>query len=86
MKLTRRLFLKRTALTGGALASGAAIPPVMAHFAPARAAEVVTFFDGQLWLDTSGLSRAYRPPAGARAAAPAAEMTDAELQALYGRI
>jgi hypothetical protein len=86
MKLTRRLFLKRSALTGGALASVAAIPPAMARFAPARAAEVVTFFDGQLWLDMSGLSRAYRAPAGARAGAPLAQLTDAELHALYGRI
>lgn len=86
MKLTRRLFLKRSALTGGALASAAAIPPAMARFAPAHATEVVTYFDGQLWLDTSGLSRAYRAPAGARGAAPLAQLSDAEFHTLYGRI
>jgi len=47
---------------------------------------VVTFFDGQLWLDTSGTSIAYQPPLGARAAAPLAHLTDAELRNVRGYI
>jgi hypothetical protein len=87
MKLSRRLFLKRSGLTGGALAASVSgISPALAKFAPGPAAAVVTYFDGHLWLDTTGLSRPYRAPAGARAAAPAADLTDAELQVLYGRI
>ena len=90
MKLTRRLFLKRSALTGGALASTSALAhvmaPTLARLAPAHASEVVMFFDGQLWLDTSGLSRSYRAPAGARGAAPLAQLTEADVHALYGRI
>jgi hypothetical protein len=86
MKLTRRLFLKRSALTGGALASASAIPPALAQLAAAPASEVVTFFDGQLWLDASGLSRPYRAPDGARGAASLAQFADADLYALYGRI
>ncbi len=44
------------------------------------------FFDGQLWLDASGMSVAYRAPAGTRAAEPLACLADDELQCLYGRI
>ncbi len=44
---------------------------------------VVTFFDGQLWLDTSGTSVPYRPPRGALGAAPLANLTDAELRSIH---
>jgi hypothetical protein len=51
-----------------------------------EAFEVVTFFDGQLWLDVSGAGPAYRAPRGARGAALLASLDDNELQQLYGRI
>lgn len=50
------------------------------------ASTVVAFFDGQLWLDASGLSPAYAAPSGARGAAPLAALSDDELHTLYGRI
>jgi hypothetical protein len=86
MSLSRRMFLKRAALAGGALASASAITPSFAALttasAPVRASEVVTFFDGQLWLDTSGASRAWRPPLGAHTI----DLTEAQLHCLYGRL
>jgi hypothetical protein len=93
--ITRRVFLKRAALTGGALATAttviaplAALPNVgtasttgagVLGAESVAAPGVLAFFDGQLWLDTSGLSNAYQPPLGARAAEPLATLTDAEL-------
>lgn len=54
------------------------------HPAPrAAVAPVVAFFDGQLWLDTSGTSIPYEPPRGARGAAAVASMTDEELRRLH---
>jgi hypothetical protein len=82
MRLSRRLFLKRAALAGGALASASAVAPSFAALSSANASEVVTFFDGQLWLDTSGASRAWRPPLSAHAI----DLTEAELHCLYGRL
>lgn len=82
MTLSRRLFLKRTALAGGALASASAVTPAFAALGTASASEVVTFFDGQLWLDTSGASRAYRAPLSAHPIA----LSEDELHSLYGRL
>jgi hypothetical protein len=50
----------RVLAQAGAQASGAS-----AQLASSGA--VVAFFDGQLWLDTSGASSAYRAPTAARA-------------------
>lgn len=97
--LARREFLRRVALSGGALAiagplfsrfgsafSDAIAGPKAALDAStaeasiaAASAPVVAFFDGSLWLDTSGTSTAYEAPLGARAAAPLADLSDHEL-------
>lgn len=82
MKLSRRLFLKRTALAGGALASASAVAPSFVALGTASVSEVVTFFDGQLWLDTSGASRAFSAPLNAHPSA----LSEAEAHCLYGRL
>ena len=98
MSISRRLFLKRVALGGSALALGstvAAQAEALAHsatpFLPVDLKEtaptpVVAFFDGQLWLDPSGTSEPYRAPQGMRSAAPLSTLTQGELHAFYGRL
>ena len=49
-----------------------------------RRAEVITYFDGQLWLDCSGQSREFRgPAAAARGAAEMGALSEQELRARY---
>jgi hypothetical protein len=48
-------------------APGSAADVGGAHARLAASSPVVAFFDGQLWLDTSGASVAYRSPTAARA-------------------
>jgi hypothetical protein len=98
--VTRRDFLTRAAIAGGATAAASALPPLLAPLCAARSAvasagvtfrgsaapEVVAFFHDQLWLDTSGLSPQYIAPVGARGAASLAALTEHELHTLYGRI
>jgi hypothetical protein len=76
--INRRVFLLAT----GALATAAAVAaPVAAAFEKRR--PVVMFFDGQLWLDTSGASIEYRAPHGARASP---SLSDEELHRTRGYI
>src|SRR6185295_13447259 len=96
MSISRRLFLKRVALGGGAIALASAVasqaqalaisrPPLLpASLLPASLKEtapipVVAFFDGQLWVDPSGTSEAYRAPHGTRSAEPLSMLTQSEL-------
>jgi hypothetical protein len=72
--------------SGGALATAASNVLAGARGASTRrlaSQPVVAFFDGQLWLDTSGASVAYRPPTAARAVAA---FTDEELYQARGYI
>jgi hypothetical protein len=77
--LTRAGALAR----GGALACGALPRAGDANAQVASPEAVVAFFDGQLWLDTSGASVAYRAPTGARAMP---SFTDEELARARGYI
>jgi hypothetical protein len=76
--ISRRIFL----LASGALATAASVAaPIAAAFGKRR--PVVMFFDGQLWLDTSGAAPEYRAPLGARTA-PA--LSDEDLHRTRGYI
>ncbi len=77
--ISRRVFL----FAAGALAIAAAsvAAPLTAAFEKRR--PVVTFFDGQLWLDTSGASFEYRAPFGVRAGPT---LSDEELHRARGYI
>jgi hypothetical protein len=90
MRLTRRHFMKRGgALVGVAGISSAFVGAASIHVLGStkrHLTETVMFFDGQLWLDSSGMGAQYRAPAGARAAEPLACLADDELHCLYGRI
>lgn len=96
MKISRRQFMKNSGVLAGVAGISSAFVGVASAYArgATRSAgssmqagcETVMFFDGQLWLDTSGMSVAYRAPAGMRAAEPLACLTDEDLQCLYGRI
>lgn len=93
--LTRRAFLERAALSGGAVATAAALPaplaalealcsaPAAAPAVPATNAavhSVVAYFNGQLWMAPGDTCTAYEPPIGARAAASIAEMSDEDVR------
>jgi hypothetical protein len=79
--ITRRDFLAGSALAGGGLAVAGGLSM---QFAATRELQpVVAFFDGQLWLDTSGVSVAYRAPTVARAMP---SFTDEELIRARGYI
>jgi hypothetical protein len=98
MKLSRRLFMKKSGALVGVAGISSAFVGVAAIYARgatkmstcstqiAATGDVVMFFDGQLWLDSSGMGAQYRAPAGMRAAEPLACLADDELQCLYGRI
>ncbi|MBZ5501102.1 MAG: hypothetical protein LAN59_02530 [Acidobacteriia bacterium] len=86
MLLTRRAFIARAA-TASALAGAALV------YAPARLlcadwpaayderrGAVATFFMDRLYLDTTGRAQAYRPPAGARSAAPVEDLSEEEFR------
>jgi hypothetical protein len=77
--ISRRVFLLAT----GALATAAAVvaTPVAAAFEKRR--PVVMFFDGQLWLDTSGAGAEYRAPSGVRVGP---SLSDEELHRTRGHI
>ena len=95
--ITRRHFLvAASALAGGSalasngvlargriLTSGASANVSAAGARLAPTSPVVAYFDGQLWLDTSGASIAYRPPT-AMPAVPS--FTDEELTRARGYI
>jgi hypothetical protein len=76
--ITRRGFL----VSSGVIAGGAAVVGVSLQ-SLREPQPVVAFFDGQLWLDTSGASVAYQPPSGARSVPP---LTDEELYRARGYI
>jgi hypothetical protein len=82
---TRRDFLVAASVIagGGALADGAlaSVGGASANLGSSR--PVVAFFDGQLGLDTSGASVAYRPPTAARAMP---SLSDEELARVRGYI
>jgi hypothetical protein len=81
MSVTRREFLTHTVLATGAIAGTSVSVRWLSASNPALA-----FFDGQLWLDSSGQSPQYVAPAGARGAAHLANLTEDDLHTLYGRI
>jgi hypothetical protein len=75
---SRRFFL----LASGALATAATVAaPIVAAFEKRR--PVVMFFDGQLWLDTSGAGPEYRAPPRVPAAA---SLSDEEIHRARGYI
>ena len=82
MSVTRREFLTHTVLATGAIVGTSASVRWVYTSQPA----VLTYFNGQLWLDPGGLSTQYVGPSGARGAEPLAALTDDELHTLYGRI
>jgi hypothetical protein len=59
--ITRRRFLLSSGALAGASGVGVRLAASIGESQP-----VVAYFDGQLWLDTSGASVAYRAPTGAR--------------------
>jgi hypothetical protein len=78
---TRRGFLGKLAVAGAAVGGAWLIPGggmLSAAAADSREfpAEVVSFHMDQPYLDTTGRAAPYRPPAGARSAAPAAHLTE----------
>jgi hypothetical protein len=76
--LTRRDFMAELAIAGAvacALPAGIAVPGQAA----ARAAVVAIHMD-QPYLDATGRALPYRPPAGVRAGAPVAHLSDEEFR------
>jgi hypothetical protein len=87
--MNRRLFLRGTLVSGTAVVATTSLPLAVFEVSVAArsgAPEVIAFFDGQLWLDTTGTSTPYRAPAGARGAACAEMLADDALCSLYGRL
>jgi hypothetical protein len=78
MSLTRRDFLWTAPVAGTAFAMW----PAVTFRNPA----VVSFHMDQPYVDLTGLEKPYIPPAGMRAAAPLANLSDEALTRYYGFI
>jgi hypothetical protein len=78
--LTRRNFMVELAAAGAATGALAMSPAnIFAAIPPVRTAVVSIHMD-QPYLDTTGRALPYVPPAGMRAAAPLAHLTEVELR------
>ncbi|MEJ0034654.1 MAG: hypothetical protein WDO68_00990 [Gammaproteobacteria bacterium] len=61
-------------------------PAIEGPFEAQKNAPVVSFHLDQPYLDLTGLEKPYIPPAGMRAGAPLAELSDEVLSRFYGFI
>jgi hypothetical protein len=85
LTLASSVLASTVAAQGEALAHSAT-PFLAGSLTETASTPVVAFFDGQLWLDPSGTSEAYRAPRGMRSAEALSTLTQSELHSFYGRL
>ena len=78
MTCSRREFMLTASVAGGALVF---LPAITLKSLP-----VVSFHLDHPYVDLTGLAEPYRPPAGARAGAPLAGLSDEMFSRYYGLI